>query len=84
MKTEELLDFLDDLSQEHSPLSDREGTCQSETVPSDKLEETSHLLDFDSQISQSVSSSNEAQDISIFNVPKGNPAESTDISITEG
>ena len=30
-----------------------------------------------------VSSSNEAQDISIVNVPKGNSVEPTDISITE-
>ena len=40
-------------------------------------------MDFDSKISKSVSSSNEAQDISIINVPKGNSVESTDISITE-
>ena len=64
-------------------MSDREGTCENETVTSGKLEETSHSLDFDSKISQSVSSSNEAQDISIVNVPKGNSVESTDISITE-
>ena len=83
MKTEEFLDFVDDLSQEPSPLSDREGTCKNETVPSDELEETLHSVDFDSKISQSVNSSNEAQDISIVNVPKGNSVESTDISITE-
>ena len=47
------------------------------------LKKTSHSLDFGSKISQSVSSSNEAQDISIVNVPKGNSVESTDISITE-
>ena len=82
VKTAEFLDFVDDLSQEPSPLPDREGTCQSETVPSDKLEETSHSLDFDSKISQSVGSSNEAQDISI-DVAKGNSVESTYISITE-
>ena len=51
--------------------------------PSDNLEETSHSLDVDSKISKSVSSSNEAQDISIVSVPKGNSVESTDISITE-
>ena len=74
---------MDDLSQEPSPLSDRKGTCQNETVPSDKLVETSHSLDIDSKISKSVSSSNEVQDISIVNVPKGNSVEPTDISITE-
>ena len=74
---------MDDLSQEPSPLSGRKGTCQSETFPSDKLEETLHLLGFDSKISQSVISSNEAQNISIVNVPEGNSVESTDISITE-
>ena len=47
------------------------------------LIETLHSVDFDSKISQSVNSSNEAQDISIVNVPKGNSVESTDISITE-
>ena len=40
-------------------------------------------MDFDSKISQSVSSSNEVQDISIVSVPIGNSVESTDISITE-
>ena len=56
MKTEEFLDFIDDLSQEPSSLSDREGTCKNETVPSDKPEKTSHSLDFDSESSQNVSS----------------------------
>ena len=83
MKTEEFLDFVDDLSQEPSSLSDRKGTCKNETVPSDKPEETSHSLGFDSENSQSVSSSIEAQDISNVDVPQGNPVESTDISITE-
>ena len=64
-------------------MSDREGTCKIETAPSDKLEETLHSVDFDSKISQSVKCSNEAQDISIVNVPKGNSVGSTDISITE-
>ena len=81
MKTEEFLDFVDDLSQEPSPLSGREGTCKNETVPSDEPEETLHSVDFDSKISQSVNSSNEAQDISIVNVLKVNSVESTDISI---
>ena len=83
MKTEEFLDFVDDLSQEPSPLSDREGTCKNETVPSDELEETLHSVDFDSKNSQSINSSNEAQDIFFVNVSKGNSVESTDISITE-
>ena len=83
MKTEEFLDFVDDLSQEPSSLSDREVTCKNETVPSDEPEEILHSVDFDSKIFQSVNSSNEAQDISIFKVPKGNSVESTDISITE-
>ena len=80
MKTEEFLDFVDDLSQEPSSLSDREGTCKNETVPSDKPKETSHSVGFNSQ---SVSSSTEAQDISNVDEPQGNDVESTDISITE-
>ena len=83
MKTEEFLDFMDDLSQEPSPLSDRKDAYKNETVPSDKLEETSHSVDFDKNNSQSASSSNESQDISIVDVPKGNSVESTDISVTE-
>ena len=54
-----------------------------ETVPSDKPEETSHSMGFKGENSQSVSCSNEAQDISNVNVPQGNLVESTDISITE-
>ena len=69
--------------QEPSSLSDREDTCKNEIVPSDKPEETSHSLGFDSENSQSVSSSIEAQDISNVDVPQGNSVESTDISITE-
>ena len=83
MKTEEFLDFVDDLSQEPSSLLDRQGTCKNETVPSDKPEETSHSLDFDSENFQSVSSSNEAQNISNVDVPQGNSVESTDISFTK-
>ena len=83
MKTDELLDFVDDLSQEPSSLSDREGTCKNETVPSDKPEETSHSLGLDSENSQSVGSSIEAQDISNVDVPHGDSVESTDISIAE-
>ena len=47
MKTEEFLDFVDNLSQEPSPLSDREGTCKNETVSSDELEEILYSVDFD-------------------------------------
>ena len=75
---------MDDLSQEPSSLSDREGTCKNETVPSDEPEETLHSEDFIGKTSQSVNSSNEAQDISFVNVPKASSLESTDISITEG
>ena len=83
MKTAEILDFVDDLSQEPSSLSDREGTCKNETVPSEKPEEISHSMGFNGENFQSVSSSNEAQDISNVNVPQGNLVESTDISITK-
>ena len=41
------------------------------------------LNGFNGGNSQSVSSSNEAQDISNVNVPQGNLVESRDISITE-
>ena len=83
MKTAEFLDFVDDLSQEPSSFSDREGTCKNETIPSDKLEETSHSVAFNGENSQSVGSSNEAQDVSNVNVPQGNLVESTKISINE-
>ena len=44
METEEFLDFVDDLSQDPSPLLDKEGTCQSDTTPSNEHEETLHSL----------------------------------------
>ena len=44
METEEFLDFVDDLSQEPSPLLDKEGTCKSDTAPSNEHEETLHSL----------------------------------------
>ena len=48
IKTEEFLEFVDDLSQEPSPLSDREGTSkQDDTVPSVKVEESSHSINVD-------------------------------------
>ena len=42
MKTEEFLEFVDDLSQESSPLSEREGTLECETIPSVKAKEYLH------------------------------------------
>ena len=43
IKIEEFLEFVDELSQEPSPLSVREGTSsQDDTVPSVKVEENSH------------------------------------------
>ena len=83
IKTEEFLDFVDDLSQEPSPLSGREGTCNNDTVPSGNLEVNSHSTDAISKSSESVNSSNEGQGLSIVNVPKGNSVGSTDYSITE-
>ena len=84
IKTEEFLEFVDELSQEPSPLSDREGTSkQDDTVPSAKVEESSHSINVVDKTSESVNSSIESQDVSIDKVPKGNDVESTDISITE-
>ena len=84
IKTEELLEFVDGLSQEPSPLSDREGTSsQDDTVPSVKVEESSHSINVVDKTSESVNNSIESQDISIDKVQKGNDVESTDISITE-
>ena len=82
-KTEEFLEFVDDLSQEPSPLSDREGTSNHDTVPSVRAEENSHSINVVDKTYESVNSSNESQDISIVKVPKGDDFESTDISITE-
>ena len=48
MKTAEFLDFVDDLSQEPSSLSDR-GDVKNETVPSDKPEQTSHSMGFNGE-----------------------------------
>ena len=83
IKTEEFLEFVDELSQDPSPLSDREGTSNHDTVPSVKTEESSHSNNVVDKTSESVNSSVESQDISIDKVPKGNDVESTDISITE-
>ena len=84
MKIKEFLEFVDELSQESSPLSDREGTSkQDDTVPSVKVEESSHSINVVDKTSESVNSSIESEDVSIDKVPKGNDVESTDISITE-
>ena len=83
IKTEEFIEFVDDLSQEPSRLSDREGTSNHDTVPSVKAEEGSHSINVVDKTSESVNSSNESQDISIVKVPKGDDVESTDIFITE-
>ena len=90
MKTEGFLDFVDDLSQGPSPLLNKEGTCQSDTAPSNEHEETLHSLVKESKPetspSNSESSSIEAQDISnviVPIIPKGDSVDSTDISITE-
>ena len=83
MKTEEFLEFVDELSQEPSPLSDREGTSkQDDTVPSDKAENNLHLSDV-INTSENVVSSFESQDISNSKVPEINGVESIDHSITE-
>ena len=83
IKTEEFLEFVDELSQEPSPLSDREGTSkQDDTVPSVKVEDSLHSIDVE-ETSKGVDSSCESQDISINKVPKLNGVESTDISISE-
>ena len=84
MKTEEFFwNLCDELSQEPSPLTDREGTSeQDDTVPSDKVEDDLHLSDI-SNTSENVVSSFEGQDISNFKVPEINGVESIDHSITE-
>ena len=83
MKTEEFLDFVDELSQEPSSLIDREGTSkQDDTVPSVKVEDDVHLSVV-SNTSENDIGSFEGQDISNFKVPKFNGVESIDHSITE-
>ena len=83
IKKEELLEFVDGLSQEPSPLSDREGTFNHDTVPYVKAEESSHSINVVYKMSENVNSSNESQDLSIDKVPKGDDVESTDIIVTE-
>ena len=71
MKTEEFLEFVDELSQEPSPLTDREGTSnQDDTVPSAKAEESFHLTNVVNNTFENVDSSFESQDISIVKVPE--------------
>ena len=75
---------MDELSQEPSPLSDREGTSkQDDTVPSVKTEESFHSTNVVNKTSENVDSSFESQDISIVKVPENNGVESIDHSITE-
>ena len=84
MKTKEFLEFVDELSHEPSPLSDREGTSkQDDTVPSVKVEDSLHSIEIVEKPFESIISSPESQDISINKVPKLNGVESTDISISE-
>ena len=84
IETKELLELRDELLQEPSPLSDREGTSkQDDTVPSVKVEDSSHSINVVDKTSESVNSSFESQYISIDKVPKRNGVESTDITITE-
>ena len=71
VETKGLLDCMDDLSQELSPLLDKEGTCLSDTGPSNEHEQTLHSLVKESEPetppSNSKSSSIEGQDISNVN-----------------
>ena len=70
MKTKEFLEFVDELSHEPSPLSDREGTSkQDDTVPSVKVEDSLHSINIVEKPFESVISSPESQDISIDKVP---------------
>ena len=65
IKTKEFLEFVDELSQEPSPLSDGEGTSkQDDAVPSIKVEESSYSKNVD-KTSESINSSIESQDLSI-------------------
>ena len=88
IKTEEFLDFVDDLSQKPSSVIEKEKTCHTDITPSIQTDETSHSLVQESKPETSPSSNEseliEAQDISSIEVPKENGSvDSTDISITE-
>ena len=55
------LEFVDELSQEPSPLPDREGTSnEDDTVPSVKVEDSSHSINVVDKTSESVNSSFES------------------------
>ena len=87
MKTEEFLDFVDDLSQKPFVIEE-EKTCHTDIAPSIEVDETSHSLVQESKPETSPSSNEseliEAQDISNIEVSKENGSvESTDISSTE-
>ena len=84
MKTEEFLDFVDDLSQKPSSVTENEKTCHADITPSIQVEETSHSLVQEGKPETSPSSNEseliEAQDISGVKVPnKNGSVESTDI-----
>ena len=88
MKTEEIFDFVDDLSQKPSSVIEEEKTCHTDITPSIQVDETSHSLVQESKPETSSSSNEsefiEAQDISSIEVPKENGSvDSTDITITE-
>ena len=73
MKTEEFLDFVDDLSQKPSAVIENEKTCHTDSTPSIQVDETSHSLAQESKPETSPSSNEseliEAQDISRIEVP---------------
>ena len=88
MKTEEFLDFVDDLSQKPSSVIEKEKTCYTDITPSIQVDKTSHSLVQESKPETSASSNEseliEAQDISSIEVPKENGSvDPTDITITE-
>ena len=88
IKTEEFLDFVDDLSQKPSSVIEEEKTCHTNIASSIQVDETSHSLAQESKPETSPSSNEseliEAQDISSIKVPKENGSvDSSDISITE-
>ena len=74
MKTEEFLDFVDDLSEKPSSVIEEIKTCHTDIIPSIQVDETSHSLVQESKPETSPSSNEseliEAQDISSIKVPK--------------
>ena len=84
IKTEEFLEFVDELSQEPPPLSDREGTSsQDDTVLLSRLKKIHTQIMLLIKLLRVLIAQLKNQDFSIVKVPKGNDVESTDISITE-